>query len=402
MGLGRNYRWLWSAGVTSNLADGVYGVTLPLLAIRLTDAPAEVAAVRIATSLPWLLLALHAGALADRLDRRALMRGVSLARALGLGLLAWAVAAGAVTLPLLYAVAFVVAAAEVVFDTSAQSLLPAVVDRDRLAAANGRLYAAEITAGELAGPPLGGALVGLSAALALLGGAGAYVVVALLLTGMGGAYRPGRTGTSSVWADVREGLAYLLGHRLLLTLAVLTGAVNMLWYMWLAVFVLYAVDPGPMGLSELGYGLIFTGSAAGGVVGTLLVERLDRRVGRLPLLTASLVGWALFEVGPALTASAWVVGGLVGVGSVGGIMWGVAVVSLRQRIVPDELLGRVNAAYRLISWGALPLGALIGGLLGEVIGLRPLFGLTAAATLALIVPLRLTVTEAAIADAEDS
>lgn len=397
---GPNFRRLWTASAVSNLADGVYGVTLPLLAVQLTDSPAQVAGVSVATGLPWLLFTLQAGALADRSDRRRLMVRMSAFRAVALAGLAGAVLAGGASLPLVYAVAFAVGCAETVFDTAAQSLLPAVVRRDDLKAANGRLYAIEIGLGELAGPPVGGLLAGLAITLALFGGAAAYVLAALLVIRLTGAFLPQRTTTTRMREDVVEGLRYLWGHRLLRALALLGGATNMLWWAWLSVFVLHAVAPGPMGLNEAGYGLLLAASGIGSVLGASVSERAERRLGPVRVISLSLAGWTLFLIAPVLTTNPVVVGALIAVGSVLGAMWGLVAVSLRQRIVPDAMLGRVTAGNRLLSWGGMPIGAALGGLVAELIGLRPLFALTAAATLSLVIPLRLAVTDAAIAAAE--
>ena len=217
-----NFARLATASGLSNLADGVFQITLPLVALGITREPAAFASVTLVGRLPWLLFSLPAGALADRLDRRRTMTLVDVGRALAIGGLAVVVAAGLEELWLLYVVAFGLGVGETLFDTAAQSILPNVVDDpSRLSAANGRLYAIELTANQFVGPPLGGLIAGISLAGALGGSAVAYALAAGVLTLLAGHFRPVReSGPTRMRADIAEGVRYLAHHRLLRTLAV--------------------------------------------------------------------------------------------------------------------------------------------------------------------------------------
>jgi MFS family permease len=399
-GLPISYWRLWTASAGSNLADGIFWIALPLLAIRLTDSPALVAGVAIASRLPWLLFALVAGALADRLDRRRTMILVDLFRAGLLGALALATAAGVANLPLLYLVAFALGVAETLFDTSAQSIMPNLVEGEQLSKANGRLYAVELTMNQFVGPPLGGFLAAIAIGAAFGTGAAAYLLAAASLLLIRGSFRPVREGPPTrLHEDIAEGLRYLLGHRLLRVLAIMVGIGNLSSTAAFSVFVLYAVEPGPLGLDEVGFGLMTTALAVGSLVGSFLVERLERLLGRANLLAVSMVSFAATVIAPVVTTNVplialiWVVTGAIG------IAWNVITVSLRQKIVPDALLGRVNATYRLLAWGTMPLGAALGGLIGETLGLAAVFWIFGALQAALILG-RLVVTEEAIARAE--
>jgi MFS family permease len=384
---GGRYWKVWTATAQSNLADGMLKVVLPVLAVSYTDSPALVAAVAFAASLPWLLFGLHAGALVDRMDRRRTMRNANIFRGGALIALTIAVLTGLGSLPLLYAVALALGVAETLHDTSAQSIIPGIVDQAQLSRANGRLYAGEVTANGFAGPPVGGLLAGISFAAAFAVSGSVYLGAAIALCLFVGDYRPHRTTRTGLLSDIREGVWYLARHRLLRILALIAGATNMYWFAWQSVLVLYALTPGPMGLSDFGYGLLLMAGAAGSVVGSFFVGHAERWVGRGRLLCLCLVGWSMWLAGPALSSNPWVVGVLIVTGSVTGIWWNIISISLRQRIVPSQMLGRVNAAYRVLSWGAMPVGAALGGLLGEAIGLRPLFAVTALGTLALLVPM---------------
>jgi MFS family permease len=244
--LGLPFWQLWSASTLSNLADGLVKIALPLVAVTLTDSPGLVAGVTLAVTLPWLVFALPAGALADRVDRRIAMVAANVARAAAVAVLAVTVALGlesSAAMWALYAVALLLGTAETVYDTCAQSILPQVVPRDRLPRANGRLIAAELTANEFVGPPLGGLLVaaGIAVAFATPAALWAAAVGALLL--LRGGFAVPRAEPTTLRADVAEGLRYLWRHRLLRTLAAMTGLFNFATNATFAVFVLYAVGP---------------------------------------------------------------------------------------------------------------------------------------------------------------
>jgi MFS family permease len=399
LALGPGYRRLWASSAFSNLADGIFVVVLPVLAARITDSPALVAGVVFVGRLPWLVFVLFAGALADRFDRRRTMLLVSVFRVgvmAGLGLLA---IQDQLALPALYLAAFALGIGETLYDTAAQSVLPAIVPGDLLSRANGRLYAVEVTMNQFVGPPLGGVLIALSVPLALAGSALGFGVAAAGLTLLRGSFHAERVERTSILRDIREGLAYLLGDRFLRTLAIMVGVMNLASSATFAVLVLYVVAPGPMGLSEVGYGLLLTSWAVGAIAGSLAEERVERWVGRATVLLGCVVITGLAAAIPAITTEVAPVAVSFFIGSVLGTMWNVITVSLRQRITPDHLLGRVNAGYRLFAWGTMPIGAVLGGAVAEAFGLRSVFIVAAIVTLGLVV-LRPLISEQAIRDAE--
>jgi MFS family permease len=403
--LGLPYWQLWSASSLSNLADGLVKIALPLVAVTLTDSPGLVAGMTLAVTLPWLLFALPAGALADRVDRRVAMVIANVVRAAGVAVLAVALVLGLESSPAaiwaLYAVALLLGTAETIYDTCAQSILPQVVARDQLPRANGRLIAAELTANEFVGPPLGGLLVaaGVAAAFATPAALWAAAVGTLLL--LRGSFAVPRTEErTTVRSDVAEGLRYLWRHRLLRTLAGMTGLFNFATNATFAVFVLYAIGPdSAMGLTEVTYGLLFATIAAGNLVGALLADPIIRRLGRSRSLFLGIlggvgtVGIAAVTTIPLVIATAFLIGGLTNA------LWNVVAVSLRQRITPDRILGRINSSYRLVAWGTRPLGAAAGGLLGELLGLRAVFAIAAGLILVALTGMT-QITDTAISTAE--
>jgi MFS family permease len=398
--LGTRYWQLWSASAVSNLADGIVKLGLPLVALGYTRSPALVAGVAVGFSLPWLLFALPAGALVDRLDRRRVMLAANTLRAVLVGALALAVALDAGSIWLLYVVAFGAGTAETLYDTSAQSILPQLVPRELLPRANGRLHAAELTANQFIGPPLAGFLVAGGAAVALAGPAGLWAVAVAALLLMDGRVRVEREGRTSLRADIAEGLRFLWQHGLLRTLAMMVGGMNFTTSAVFGVLVLYAVGAGSsIGLTEPGFGLLVTALAAGIVLGSLVAARIERWLGRARALGVSMVACAGIVGVPALTTNPFVIGAVFFGGGILLATWNVITVSLRQRVTPDRLLGRVNSGYRLLAWGSIPLGAAAGGLVAETFGLRAVFAIMGTLALTLLLGM-LWVTDAAIRTAE--
>lgn len=399
-GLTANFWKLWSSSLAANLADGIIVVAIPLIAIRLTSSPAEIAGVAVAAQIPMLLFGLVAGGLADRLDRRWTMFAVQLLRVAVIAALTALAVADALTMPIIYATVFVVGAGEAFFDTNAQSIIPALVGRDRLVGANGRLFAAETVMNSFVGPPLGGLLIALSVPLALAAGAVGYALAALGLLLIVGSFRAEREGpTRRLHVEIGEGIGYLLQHRLLLTLSAMVALGRLGGAGFFALLALYAVAPGPMGLSEPGYGLLLVTFGVGSLVGSFITGRVVKRLGRPQVLILATIVFATGMLVPALTAEPIVVGAGFFVAGIAIMAWNVTNVSLRQSILPSRLMGRVHATHRFIANAAGLLGAVAAGVIGEALGVRVVFAI-GAAIVVLGVLGRLVVTEDHIRAAE--
>jgi MFS family permease len=389
---GRSFGTLLAAGALSNLGDGVTVAAAPLLAASLTRDPRAIGAVGAAWSLPWLLFALVSGAVADRADRRRLLVGADLVRTAGLVLLAVAVAGGRASVLLLVAVFFVTATAETVFDSAWQATLPMVVDRGDLPRANSWMQTVEFTGNGLVGPALGGVLFAAAAAAPFAVDAVSFAVSALLLATLPGRFRaagpaPGPAGPSgsrpTLRADIAEGVRWLLGHRVLRTICWLLAIENIVEMAGFAMLVLLAQDV--LGLDARGYGLLVACLAVGGVLGGAVAARLHRRLGDQGSVVGSVLLMAAAWAVLAATARPVVAGAGVALYGLAAVWWNVVTISFRQAVVPERLQGRVNSAYRLVSWGTLSIGALAGGAVVARFGLRALYGAAAAIVLGLAV-----------------
>lgn len=378
-GLPANFWRLWTSTVAANLADGIVFISVPLIAIGLTRSPTEIAAVTVAARIPNIAVGLIAGGLADRLDRRWTMLSVQVLRFTVVSALAVLALAGLLSMPILYAAAFIIGTGETFFDTNAQAIVPAIVGRDRLVTANGRLFAAETTMNAFVGPPLGGLLIAVSVPLALAAGALGFLLAALGLLLIAGGYRSERTGPARrLHVEIAEGIGYLARHPLLRTLSTMVALGRLGSSGFFALLALYAVAPGPMGLSEPGFGLLFVTFGIGSLIGAVVVTRAVALLGRPNVLAGAQLLFGLVILIPALTANALVVGVGFLVGGIAIMAWNVTNVSLRQSLLPSNLMGRVHATHRTLANSAEVVGALAAGIIAEAFGLRVAFAVGAA------------------------
>jgi MFS family permease len=365
--LGAAYWRVWWANTVSSVGDGALVSALPLLAVTVTSDPRLIALVSAAIFVPWLLLSLPAGALADRFDRATLMWRAQAVQGIIVALIAVLAALGEAGIGVLVAAGFCLGAAEVVFSNAAQAVLPQYVPADLLPRANGNLQVS-LTAGEtFLGPPLGSLLFAVGRALPFGLDAVSFAGSALLLSGLPRQAAPAETA-GGIAASIAEGLRWLFRHRLLRVVAVLLGVLNFCGQMGQAVLVLLATQLLHVGPS--GYGLLWTASAVGSILGGLANPVLTRWFGQLPSLIIAMAAEAAVFAGIGLSPDAFTAGLMMACNGFFVTMWNVVTVSLRQRIVPASLLGRVNSVYRMIGWGLLPLGALAGGFVAHADGPR--------------------------------
>lgn len=377
--LGRRFAAQLASTGLANLGDGILGTFAPLVALSLTGSPTQISLLSAATWLPWLLLGLAAGVVIDRVDRRRVQVVALVVRAGVLGLGAWLGASGALTMAWLVLLVLAYGATEVFADLGATSIVPDLVPSDRLSAANGRVIAVQQVANSFLGAPLAGGLVVLGAGIGFGTSAALAALAALVLAaGMRGNFRKARDESDgsrpNALAEVRAGLTFLFSHPVMRPLVVASSVMNFAFTGYFAVFVLWAVGPGSaIGLTESQYPLMMLGFAAGAVLGSVVAERTQRRLGELRTVKATLVVSIVLLLVPVLWPNPWMVAAALAAVGVTNTIGNVIGQSWRQHLVPGHLLGRVGGASRTLGLGLMPLGALAGGVVGEQFGLAATF-----------------------------
>ena len=359
----------FSASAASNLGDGMIAAAGPLLALSLTDDVRLIAFTSVASTLPWLVLSLPAGVFIDRHDRKRILTNVNAARCALFAALVALIVTGTLTIWILLAVLLAVAVCEVFFDMSAQAFLPAIVPDESLERANGRLYAVEVTANSFLGLPFGSWLFVIAAAAPFAVHAAALGLSALLIASSRTHSTPVLTArTENFVASLREGLVWLWRHRLLRHLALMLGAANMCHMFGQAIFAKFVRDE--LGLGPRGFGILLATMSVGSIIGGTLGGHVAKRLGPATSIVLAYAFFAGLEIIPAAYPRVWsvVVAGFLM--SVVGTLWNVITVSLRQRLIPAELFGRVDSVYRFLGTGTMTIGAFLGGLIAFRFGLR--------------------------------
>ncbi|GAA1572840.1 MFS transporter [Dactylosporangium maewongense] len=372
---------LWAAAAAGNLGDGVYRVAILLLAARLTSDPVAFSALTALGFVPWLLLGLPAGVLVDRYDRRRLALLVGIVRTAVLAALLAAVATDTMSLWLLYGVVVVLGAGETVYDTSVLSMVPAVVERDRLEAANGRLQGADMLVQSFVAPPIASAVFAVTASGAFGVNVACYAIAAALMLALPGTYRAAQAdGTAPMGRAIGEALRFVRGHpvhRAMLSVVIGLGFANAMATALVALWTRETLD-----VPEAAFGAFLLTASVGGLVGSQTAARVAGRTGRgrAMVLAATVTGLGMLLAAATrnmyVAAFAWALTGWAI------LVWNVVYGSLRQRLTPDALLGRTIGVYRVVAWGVMPLGALAGGLLADAGDLRTPILVAALLTLA--------------------
>jgi MFS family permease len=363
---GAYWRLWWASGV-DNIGDGAFTAAIPLLAVTITRDPRLVSVVSAAAFLPWLLLSLPSGAIVDRYDRVGLMWRSQVVLAVLVGGIAVLAGFGRAGIPVVAVIAFAMGACEVVFTNAAQAVIPEIVAKPLLHKANGNQQTIMMIGQQFVGPPIGSLLFALAVALPFGLDAGSFALSAALLATLPRRPRE-RVKHPPMRAAIADGLRWLMHNRLLRTLAILLGANTFCGQIGNVTLVLLATQT--LHLDARGFGVLLAGAAIGSVLGGLVNARVVSRIGALPALLAALVANVIVFLCIGLSPDAIVLGALLAVNGFVTTLWNIVTVSIRQHIVPSELLGRVNSVYRMLGWGFIPLGAIVGGLVAHQFGLR--------------------------------
>jgi len=370
--LGRSFRWLLASSWTSNLGDGIALAAGPLLVAALTRDAFLVSLAATVQWLPPMLFGLFAGAVTDRVDRRLLVVGVNGVRVVVLAVLTAALATTAVPIAAVLGALFLLGTAEVFADNATSTLLPTLVVRDDLAVGNARVQTGLITMNQLAGPPVGAALFTVGAAWAF-GATAVLVALAAVLVSRISLPATGRDADrpARLRADIAEGARWVRHHPAVRTLVITIFVFNLTFGAAWAVLVLYATQR--LDLGEIGYGLVTTVIATGGLLGTTAYGWITRRVSLSDLLRVGLVIETLTHLALALTRSPWVAMPVFFVFGVHAFVWGTTSITIRQRAVPRHLQGRVGSVNMVGTTGGLVIGSLLGGVLAQRYGVTAPF-----------------------------
>jgi MFS family permease len=373
--LGRSFRWLLASTVVTNAGDGVALAAGPLLVASQTRDPLLVSMALLAQTLPVLLFGFVAGAVADRFDRRRIIVLVNLGRALILGVLAATIVTGSISIVVILGTLFILGTAETFADVGTSSLLPRLVHRRDLGIANARLQGAFLLTNQLVAPPIGAFLFAVGLALPFATDAACFALGAVLVARV--TYREAEADPApaqeptSMRTDIAEGLRWLMGNAPMRTLALTIIAFNVTFGAAWSVLVLYASER--LGMSAVGFGLITTAMAIGGIIGTVSYGRLERRFALADIMRVGLLIETCTHLVLALTTLPAVALVTFTVFGAHAFVWGTTATAVRQRAVPDELLGRVTGVYHVGVMAGIVVGTPIGGLLARQLGITAPF-----------------------------
>lgn len=369
--LGRSFRWLLSSTVINNVGDGVALAAGPLLVASQTRDPFLVSMALLSEYLPVLLFGVIGGAAADRFDRKRMVVAVNVGRAFVLVVLVATIASGTVNIALVLVALFALGTAETFADSASSTLLPGLVAREDLGIANARMNGAFLLTNQLVAPPIGAFLFTIGMALPFATNAACFALGALLISRVSTSVRT-QAGERGSWvADMVEGIRWLVGHPPMRTLALTIFTFNVTYGAAWSVLVLYAGER--LGMDEVGFGLLTTAVAIGGIAGIGSYGWLERHFSLGNIMRVGLLIETFTHLVLALTTSAAVALATMVVFGGHAFVWGTTSTVVRQRAVPDELLGRVGGVYRVAIIGGLVIGTPIGGLLASAFGITAPF-----------------------------
>ena len=369
--LGRNFRWLLASSWVTNFGDGITLAAGPLLVASQTHNPLVIAMAALLQRLPWLMFGLYAGVVADRINRRAIVITTGLARMVILLLLTASILTHRVDTAVVLAALFLFGVNETFGDTTTTTLLPMLVGKRDLGIANSRTFTGVIVWNQMAGPPIGAALFAVGMALPFASEAVCVLAGVILISRVRLPAHVKRARPARVREDIREGWRWLWAHPPVRTLAITIFTFNITFGAAWSVLVLYAQQR--LGMRELGFGLITTAMAAGGLLGTACYGWLERHVSLGVIMRGGLVIETLTHLALALTRSAWFALIVFAIFGAHASIWATTSTSVRQRAVPAEFQGRVASVYLTGVVGGIVIGSALGGLVASAWGITAPF-----------------------------
>ena len=367
--MGPAFNRMWAASIVSNLADGVLGAAAPLLAIALTDNTVLISSLGAMVMLPWLLFAIPIGALVDRLDRRFILAGSNSIRALIVGCVALGVATHHVTIYWLILASFIIGICEVAADTTSQSLIPQVLQKENFEKGNSRLSISETVVQGFIGSPLSGALYAIAIYLPFFFNSFGYFVASALAISIPIKYLQDVRKESldhqnrNFINDMKFGIQYLYNHKVLRRIVLTTSVIGVCYSMGTATMVLFLVKE--LDLPKPLFGVILTIQGLGAIAGSIIAPKASKKFGRSNMMTFGIFFSSLVLLAQGFSPNIYIFVALATFGAFTISQWNILLMATYQTIIPNDLYGRIHGTRRTIVWGMMPFGSLIGGVLAH-------------------------------------
>ena len=367
--MGPAFNRMWAGSILSNLADGVLIAAAPLLAISLTDSTVLISLIGAMVMLPWLLFAIPIGVVVDRIDRRFILAGANAIRSLVVGALSLGIATDKVNIFWLLITAFVLGTCEVASDTTAQSLIPQILPKEKFEKGNSRLQISEVVVQGFIGAPLSGFLYAIAIYLPFFINSLGYAFATFFALSIPIKYlqdvrkEEGAPEKKSFVADMKFGIRYLYEHKILRRLVVTTSVIGVCYSMGTATMVLFVINE--LELPKKLFGVVLTIQGVGAILGGIVAPKLSKKFGRTPIMTFGIVASSLVLLGQGLAPNIYIFVALATFGSFTISQWNILLMATYQTVIPNELYGRIHGTRRTIVWGMMPFGSLIGGVLAH-------------------------------------
>ena len=375
--MGPAFNRMWASSIISNLADGVMLAAVPLLAISLTDSPVLISLIGAMVMLPWLLFAIPIGVMVDRVDRRFILAGANASRSAVVGILALLIATDHVTIFWLLAAAFIIGVCEVAADTTAQSLIPQILDEKDFEKGNSRLQISETVIQGFIGAPISGFIYALAIYLPFFINSLGFAISALFALSIPVKYlqdlrvEDADKAPKHFVEDMKFGIAYLFNQKVLRRLVVTTATIGLCYSMGSATMVLFIIKE--LGLTEKYFGVIMAIQGVGAIAGSLVASRTSTKFGRSEVMTFAIVASSAVLLIQGFSPNIYI---FVALATFGGFVisqWNILLMATYQTVIPKELYGRIHGTRRTLVWGAMPIGSLLGGVLANFSLRLPLY-----------------------------
>ena len=367
--MGPAFNRMWASSIVSNLSDGILIAAAPLLAISLTDSTVLISAIGAMVMLPWLLFAIPIGVLVDRVDRRYILAGANATRSGVVGVLALLIATDHVTIYWLLVASFVIGVCEVAADTTAQSLIPQILEEKNFEKGNSRLQISETVIQGFVGAPISGLIYAIAIALPFFINSLGLAVASLLALSIPIKYLQDirhddvDKEKKKFVADMKFGIKYLFNEKVLRRLVVTTASIGVCYSMGMATVVLFIIKE--LELPKQLFGVILTIQSLGAISGAFMAPRLSKKFGRSRVMTFGITSSSLVLLLQGFSPNIYVFVALATFGAFVVSLWNILLMATYQTVIPTELYGRIHGTRRTLVWGMMPVGSLMGGVLAQ-------------------------------------